>query len=185
MSKRRDLRNMDATLAAQRFQEIVSALEHEAVVVGIDGLIYAANEQLAARLGSCTAAQIIGKPLTELLTTARSSLPTRTDAALASSAPRWEALRRLMDSSTSAGSTTLADGAAAQHSPSDRPLVVTDAVAAARPHGERRQHLQRARSDRSTSSRESLRTICTTITKSRFPRSPLALSATVFKPTRQ
>ena len=116
MSKRRDLRNMDATLAAQRFQEIVSALEHEAVVVGIDGLIYAANEQLAARLGSCTAAQIIGKPLTELLTTARSSLPTRTDAALASSAPRWEALRRLMDSSTSAGSTTLADGAAAQHS---------------------------------------------------------------------
>ena len=107
---------MDATFADQRCQEIVNALEHEAVVVGIDGLIYAANEQLAARLGSCTAAQIIGKPLTELLTTARSSLPTRTDAALASSAPRWEALRRLMDSSTSAGSTTLADGAAAQHS---------------------------------------------------------------------
>ena len=38
-------------------------------------------------------------------------------------------------------------GAAAQHSPSDRPLVVTDAVAAAGQQGERRQHLQRARSD--------------------------------------
>ena len=50
-------RKMDATFADQRCQEIVNALEHEAVVVGIDGLIYAANEQLAARLGSCTAAQ--------------------------------------------------------------------------------------------------------------------------------
>ena len=100
----------DAPRASTRWQTYVAACQHDAVVVGIDGLICAANEQLSARAGCCSAMQLENMPLTSLLAMPGDApIP-----ALEETAPRWEALRQVLDGA--AGTPTEeADGVAKEH----------------------------------------------------------------------
>ena len=96
--------------ASTRWQTYVAACQHDAVVVGINGIICAANEQLSARVGCCSAMQLENMPLTSLLAMPGDApLP-----ALEETAPRWEALRQVLDGA--AGTPTEeADGVAMEH----------------------------------------------------------------------
>ena len=100
----------DAPRASTQWQTYVAACQHDAVVVGIDGLICAANEQLLARVGCCSAMQLENMPLTSLLAMPGDAPPP----AFEETEPHWEALRQVLDGA--AGTPTEeADGVAKEH----------------------------------------------------------------------
>ena len=96
---------------------LVAACEHDAVVVSVDGLVCAANERLAARVGAHTATQLNNMPLASLLAK-QCPQPTAAEPLKAASS-RWEALQGMLDGPFGAAADE-ADGVAASHTPAAR-----------------------------------------------------------------
>jgi hypothetical protein len=106
-----ELRMMSgATSMDTAWRTYVAACQHDAVVVGIDGLICAANKQLSARVGLPSAEQLENTPITSLLATPGDAPPP----AVEETAPRWEALRQVLDGAAGTPSEE-ADGVSKEH----------------------------------------------------------------------
>ena len=105
-----DLGRKPAATMDTVWRAYVAACQHDAVVVGIDGLICAANKQLSARVGLTSAEQLENTPITNLLAMPGDAPPP----ALAAAAPRWEALRQVLDGAAGTPSEE-ADGVAKEH----------------------------------------------------------------------
>ena len=88
----------------------VAACQHDAVVVGIDGLICAANKQISTRVGLTSAEQLENTPVTSLLAMPGDARPP----ALEETSPRWEALRQVLDGAAGKPSEE-AEGVAQEH----------------------------------------------------------------------
>ena len=88
----------------------VAACQHDAVVVGIDGIICAANKQISTRVGLTSAEQLENTPVTSLLAMPGDARPP----ALEETSPRWEALRQVLDGAAGAPSEE-AEGVAKEH----------------------------------------------------------------------
>ena len=88
----------------------VAACQHDAVVVGIDGLICAANKQISTRVGLTSAEQLENTPVTSLLAMPGDARPP----ALEETSPRWEALRQVLDGAAGMPSEE-AEGVAQEH----------------------------------------------------------------------
>ena len=99
-----------ATSMDTAWRTYVAACQHDAVVVGIDGLICAANKQLSARVGLPSAEQLENTPITSLLATPGDAPPP----AVEETAPRWEALRQVLDGAAGTPSEE-ADGVSKEH----------------------------------------------------------------------